>query len=67
MFSYIVLGEYSVTNSNGKHLKLNYDFNCCKNVIFKILRYSKGSTKIPLVRFVSNLENGLLRNVAVTG
>ena len=37
MFSYIVLGHYPVTNSNGMHLKWNFDFNCYKNIIFKIL------------------------------
>ena len=30
MFSYIVLGYYPVTNSNGICLKLNYNFNCYK-------------------------------------
>ena len=42
MFSYIVLGHYPVINSNGMCLKLNYNFNCCKTVVFKILRSLKG-------------------------
>ena len=42
MFSYVVWGHYPVTNSNGTHLKLNYDFNCCKTVVFKILQSLKG-------------------------
>ena len=37
MYTYIVLGHYPVTNSNGTCLKLNSDFNCCKTVVFKIL------------------------------
>ena len=35
--SHIVLGHYSVTNSNGMHLNLNYDFNHWKTVFLKIL------------------------------
>ena len=42
MFSYIVLGHYPVTNSSGMRLKLNYDFNCCKTIVFKIIRSLKG-------------------------
>ena len=41
MFSYIVIVHYPVTNSNGTRLKLYYDLNSCKNVIFKILWYLK--------------------------
>ena len=40
---YIILRLYSITNSNGMRLKLNYDFNCCKN-IFKTLWSLKGKT-----------------------
>ena len=42
MFSYIVVGNYPVTNINGMSLKLNYNFNCCKAVVFKISRSLKG-------------------------
>ena len=41
MLSYIVIGHYPVTNSNGMCLKLNYDFSCCKTVILKILQSLK--------------------------
>ena len=42
MISYIVLGHYPVTNSNGTQLKLNNDFNCCKTAVFKFLWSLKG-------------------------
>ena len=44
MLLYIVLGHYYVTNSSGTRLKLNYDFNCCKTIFFKILQSLKGLT-----------------------
>ena len=42
IFSYIILGHYPITNSNGTCLKLNYNFDCCKTVFLKILRSLKG-------------------------
>ena len=40
--NYLVLWHYPVTNSKGMHLKLNYDFNCCKTIFIKILQSLKG-------------------------
>ena len=48
MFSCIVLGHCPVTNSNAMHLKLNHKFNCCKNIMFKFLLYSKEISGVQL-------------------
>ena len=50
MFSYIVLGHYPVTDSNGTRLKLNYDFKRCKTIVCKILR------SLNVIRFICNVD-----------
>ena len=63
MFSCMVLGHYPITNSNGMSLNLNYDFNCCKTVVFKIVRSLKG--QYILTRLLNQARAWFLKIVSV--